>query len=236
MVALPKSDRAAWNYNSQQPARHVLVDAGGAAAIVRGGGRAGLPGAPQGRASAQNKSPGACRVACGERGREPRADAQWRQDRAQRRRRCGIRPACFGLGAGPAPRRPGGRPRASYTLPEPESLPVVLQLLSAHHRIHCCWAGACLVNPVGWRPSTRGPPGVSLQMSPGRWQLSTHGCPGVSQEPVSPLATLAAMSWPLPAVICHCPGSEPGNQLCALKTLRGVWRKLPRKGGRLPGS
>ena len=25
-------------------------------------------------------------------------------------------------------------------------------------------------------------------------------------------------------------------QLCALKTLRGVWRKLPRKGGRLPGS
>ena len=40
MVALPKSDRAAWNYNSQQPARHVLVDAGGAAAIVRGGGEA----------------------------------------------------------------------------------------------------------------------------------------------------------------------------------------------------
>lgn len=47
---------------------------------------------------------------------------------------------------------------------------------------------------------------VSLQTSPGEWQLLTRGPPGVSQEPVSPLAMLAAVWWLLSAVSCHGPG------------------------------
>ncbi|XP_023381737.1 zinc finger protein 606 isoform X9 [Pteropus vampyrus] len=81
-------------------------------------------------------------------------------------------------------------------------------------RIQCsCQAPSPSVNPVGWLPSTRGPPGVSLRTSPGGWQLLTHGPPGVvSQEPVSPLALLAAMLWPLPAVTCRGQGSDLGSQ------------------------
>ena len=101
------------------------------AASAPGAGRAGCrpwwrPPAPSPRRRFRPSPSRERRRASGEGWERPRfsADAQWRQDRAQRRRRCGIRPACFGLGAGPAPRRPGGRPRASYTLPEPESLPV----------------------------------------------------------------------------------------------------------------
>lgn len=55
---------------------------------------------------------------------------------------------------------------------------------------------------------------VSLRTSPGGWQLLTHGPPGVvSQEPVSPLALLAAMLWPLPAVTCRGQGSDLGSQV-----------------------
>lgn len=54
---------------------------------------------------------------------------------------------------------------------------------------------------------------VSLRTSPGGWQLLTHGPPGVvSQEPISPLALLAAMLWSLPAVTCHGRGSDLGSQ------------------------
>ena len=56
---------------------------------------------------------------------------------------------------------------------------------------------------------------VSFRTSPGERRPLTRGPPGVSQEPVSPLAVLAAVSWLLPALtfLGQESAGEPGGDL-----------------------